>query len=217
MRPALLAALAAAALCLISGNAGATTVLYDNGPINGTLGAIQIEAPVAVADSFTLAANSTVTEMKFGSWSDSGFSPLSSVDWSVWTGNPFGGGTELFDGSAPVTSRFLFSSLVGGYNFDIYSEEINLGSLNLNSGNYYVELTNAIASYRSFWDEISGPSTAYLYENLGFTQLTYQIPSESFQMLSAVPEAATWAMMLLGLGGLGAAMRSRRKKITVAA
>jgi hypothetical protein len=28
--------------------------------------------------------------------------------------------------------------------------------------------------------------------------------------LSAVPEPATWALMLMGMGGLGAALRSRR-------
>ena len=34
---------------------------------------------------------------------------------------------------------------------------------------------------------------------------------------SAVPEPATWAMMLVGFGGLGAAMRSRRRMATAAA
>ena len=34
---------------------------------------------------------------------------------------------------------------------------------------------------------------------------------------SAVPEPATWAMMLVGLGGLGVAMRSRRKQTAAAA
>jgi hypothetical protein len=29
-------------------------------------------------------------------------------------------------------------------------------------------------------------------------------------VLGAVPEPATWAMMLVGFGGIGAAMRSRR-------
>jgi hypothetical protein len=33
---------------------------------------------------------------------------------------------------------------------------------------------------------------------------------------NAVPEPATWAMMLVGFGGLGAAMRSRRKQIVTA-
>ena len=35
--------------------------------------------------------------------------------------------------------------------------------------------------------------------------------------LTAVPEPATWAMMLVGFGGLGVAMRSRRKMATATA
>jgi hypothetical protein len=35
--------------------------------------------------------------------------------------------------------------------------------------------------------------------------------------VTAVPEPATWAMMLVGFGGLGAAMRSRRKLVAATA
>jgi len=34
--------------------------------------------------------------------------------------------------------------------------------------------------------------------------------------ISAVPEPATWAMMLVGFGGMGVAMRSRRKQAVAA-
>jgi hypothetical protein len=39
----------------------------------------------------------------------------------------------------------------------------------------------------------------------------------SFSAIAAVPEPATWAMMLVGFGGLGAAMRARRKTLAAAA
>jgi len=35
--------------------------------------------------------------------------------------------------------------------------------------------------------------------------------------LSAIPEPATWAFMMIGFGAVGASMRSRRKSLTVAA
>jgi hypothetical protein len=40
--------------------------------------------------------------------------------------------------------------------------------------------------------------------------------SVSFQAVGGVPEPATWAVMLVGFGGLGAAMRSRRRRAALA-
>lgn len=40
--------------------------------------------------------------------------------------------------------------------------------------------------------------------------------SISFTTPAAVPEAATWAMMLVGFGGIGGALRSNRRKVTFA-
>lgn len=36
-------------------------------------------------------------------------------------------------------------------------------------------------------------------------------------LATAVPEAATWSMMMLGVGGLGASLRARRSRVTVKA
>lgn len=38
----------------------------------------------------------------------------------------------------------------------------------------------------------------------------------TFEPTAAVPEAATWAIMLFGMGGIGASMRYRRRKTAVA-
>jgi choice-of-anchor C domain-containing protein len=77
--------------------------------------------------------------------------------------------------------------------------------------------------------------------NMGWTQLTYDFTADSTSTtltfsnsnqtgfktpygaaldnisISAVPEPATWAVMLIGFGGLGAAMRSRRSRRAVVA
>ena len=58
----------------------------------------------------------------------------------------------------------------------------------------------------SFEDLLNGPFT---YNDLSF--------SFSGTTAGAVPEPETWAMMILGLGGVGAAMRVRRRRVAFAA
>lgn len=50
-------------------------------------------------------------------------------------------------------------------------------------------------------------------EGLTFTSTNYAFETDDFSFvgISAVPETSTWAMMILGMGGIGHAMRSRRK------
>ena len=48
-------------------------------------------------------------------------------------------------------------------------------------------------------DLVSGTIQTVVYDNLSLT-------------LSTVPESASWAMMLLGFGALGAAARSKRQR-----
>jgi hypothetical protein len=51
------------------------------------------------------------------------------------------------------------------------------------------------------------------------TSLTLSSSSNSFEIASisaAVPEPATWAMMMMGLGAVGAALRNRRKPMAAA-
>lgn len=53
----------------------------------------------------------------------------------------------------------------------------------------------------------NGPASAYIYDNAkgpGFTNYAFRV--------TGVPEPATWAMLLLGLAGLGAALRTARRR-----
>ena len=65
---------------------------------------------------------------------------------------------------------------------------------------------------------ICGPAPANSIAS-GYTSANF--PSSLFvatiSSVTAVPEPATWAMMLVGFGGLGAALRSRRKGVAATA
>ncbi len=55
-----------------------------------------------------------------------------------------------------------------------------------------------------------------IYSVYDKTQLVFTVPTTAGNAQAAVPEPASWSLMLVGFGGLGAAMRRRKHKVAVA-
>jgi hypothetical protein len=198
----------AGALC-ISAQPAAASVLYSNGPVNGELQGWNISQSFATADSFTLAKASTLTGVKLWVWTLPG-DVASSLYWGISSAP----NTYPADGQATVTSTFQFKN-AGGW--DISQLEFALPSVQLGAGTHYLalQLTSATNNDPVYWDQNNGPSSAY-FNTIGdvsqYQGAPYPGGSEAFQVQGVnVPEPAAWAMMLVGFGALGAALRARRK------
>jgi hypothetical protein len=205
----------AAAAALLAGSAGASTI-YDNGPINGTIVGFTINFGYEVADSFTVSSNTSAWDMSFGTWNIPGDS-LQSVDWAIYDGNPFTGSpTLLGSGTATAGNNFVSTT---GFGYNLYNNTISLGGVALASGTYWIQLSGAVTNTGDpiYWDDNNGASSAWQGGSGGIGDLTdfdgvIGTNSEAFSI--GTPEPATWALMLAGFAGLGAALRSRRKLAT---
>jgi len=158
------------------------TEVYDNGPINGTTDAWNINFGFVVSDSFTVPTNgATVTGLTFGAWTFAG-DVAQTVEISI-TSSEFGG-TTYFDNVVNVTQ----SNCSGNqYGYNVCTEtSANFNGVALNAGTYWVNLQNAVVNDGDplFWDENSGagcgsngcPSQASQTS-------TGTIPSEAFTIL----------------------------------
>ena len=130
-------------------------VLYDNGPINGTVDAWTINFGYIVSDTFTLLNNSTVGGFNFGDWEFPG-DTLTSVDWSITSRE--NGGTLLASGTASGQNLIDQFISLNQYGYDI--DEIHVSGLNvpLNAATYWLNLQNALVPSGDpvYWDENSG-------------------------------------------------------------
>jgi hypothetical protein len=187
-----------AAVCLLTLSASAT-ILYDNGP-DDNVNAFNI-SQFAVADSFDLTGSPIVSGVVFTNWLFPGDSPVG-VDWAIQA-TPFG--TNLFSGTAAISSSFLGTNSLGA---DVYLDTISLPNVSLASGTWYLQLTNETTtiSDTGFWAESDGPSLAFQSGN-------GQIPSESFQILGTngvtTPEPGTLVMLGSGILGIGSILRRK--------
>jgi hypothetical protein len=131
-------------------------VLYDDGPINGTIDAWTINFGYVVGDTFILLNNSTVTGFNFGVWEYPG-DVLTSVDWSVTmyfdSGTVYGSGTAS---GSNLSEQFIS---LNQYGLDVYKVTVTGLNLSLNSGTtYWLNLQNAkvLSGDPVYWDENDG-------------------------------------------------------------
>lgn len=116
-------------------------------------------------------------------------------------------GTAQFN----VTDAFLdgdqFQIFINSVNQGLTSTPVNDGT---NTSNYDTAFASPKFSHASY---LLGPGT---YSVSGITHLSpYGGGGAAAELVAAVPEPATWAMMLVGFGVIGGASRYRRRKAAV--
>jgi hypothetical protein len=194
------AAIAAMALSMPA----AAAVLYSNGPCDCETNALEIDAGFSVANSFSLAAESSIDQINFTSWTSLG-TTIASIDWAILTASPADGGVVVLSGTAPVAFTFGF---LNSKNFGVYQEYFKpTGARRVAAGDYWLQLGNATLSFggNAYWDQNNGSSMAY-------SSASGVVGSEAFDIIGGAPtpEPATWWFMLVGFGTAGAALRSRQ-------
>ncbi|HTV65964.1 MAG TPA: PEP-CTERM sorting domain-containing protein [Bryocella sp.] len=182
---------------------------YSNGPINGTTDAWTINFGFVVSESFTSnGGGSPIEGLAFGAWLFPG-DVLETAQVTI-TSSAFGtGGITYF-------SQFVNFSQSGcsanQYGFNVCTETADFSGPTLNSGTYWLSLSNAVVNTGDpvYWDENSGPSRAF-EDSLGTLPLNATavgtIPSEAFTILGETTFASSTtpepdSLILLCSGGM---------------
>ncbi len=166
--------------------------------------------PFTLGYAFTL--SNAVTVNALGFWAGGTLTSHRVAIWDI-------GGTMLTSGTVSAADP-----LVANYRYDSVAPlSLAAGSYVIGgeffNGNFPVSLTglNNAASYGWTEDRYAGAgftmptsTSAGGYGQQGIAMVNFSIAQDA-----AVPEPATWAMMLIGFGGIGAAMR-RRKRVAFA-
>jgi len=204
-------------LCLMLAAVPASAqVLYDNGPISGTINGWTINFGFIVSDTFTLSANSAVGGFQFGEWEFPG-DVLSSVDWSITSME--NGGTVLGSGTASgknLTDQFISSNV---YGFDVDKITVTGLSVGLSGGTYWLNLQNAMVPNGDpvFWDQNYGKGCGGSdgkganCPSMASESAIGTIYSEAFTITGggSTPEATSIVLFSSGILGLAGMLRRK--------
>ncbi len=200
---------------------GDTAVLYDNGPSTYQAAAYSIAGGNYAEDSFTIGASAIVTSVDFAAWNYPTSSTTTTVDWAIFSGlrTPYSAeGPLIASGTSLVMSSYILTNTSG---YAVNTDTFAIAPTSLASGTYSLYIGNAFDTYGGGnigWDVNGGPSTALVHTNFGPFE-AYQA-SNTFQILGsaagAIPEPASWALMLFGFGGVGAALRRSPRREVIA-
>ncbi|MEG3123520.1 PEPxxWA-CTERM sorting domain-containing protein [Sphingomonas sp. GB1N7] len=193
-------------------------------------------ASATLADNFTISGASwNISSLDFyGYQTNAGGFTFTNVTWSIVSGTNVNTGTVLASGTTAVTNAGLVgyrasSTTPTDQTRAIYRINADITDITLGAGNYFVTwaLAGTAASGPFVPPVVGSQGTGNALQSLSGAAYTTLTDAGSGQTLdvpftingtvaaSAVPEPATWAMMIGGFGMVGGAMRSRRRKTTI--
>jgi hypothetical protein len=213
MRKYLLAAgIAASALVAAAPASANVDFIFTPGPSHSPSGSDftvvdDFNTPATALNGWTTGGAGAVVQS--GS-NTNGAQPSNSVPGDTPYLSVLGGGTATYTFSAPVNGFEFDWGSVDGYNtLTIFT--------NLNPGGYtrtgaFVPPANGDQSGNA----TNGLFTAFASPGELITGFKMESGTNSFEIdnvaVRAVPEPGAWALMILGFGGVGAAMRRRRRE-----
>ena len=222
MKRSILAAAAVLAVSLPAAGARAAT-LWDNGGPQSDAGYCSASGQSCTStgwtlyDDFQLTQAATITGLTYASnffiW-DSTPASYESTNWSIWSADP-----RTNFAAGPLASGTSVGANVTGASGFTTTTLSNL-KVALASGTYWLGLQN-----NTFGSSISTYVTSATprlgQASLGADGGTYFIPEltdaaftlQGHTGVSAVPEPATWAMLITGFGLAGSVLRSRRRQV----
>lgn len=194
--------LAAASALVFASSAQAATVVDTGTPVGRTQ--YTLSASQSLAGLFAVTAPTKITS-------------LEAFIRNFTTNSENVTATLFSDGSVPSAANALFSTT-----FSVAGESEGwFGASGLNwdvgAGNFWLGF--ATGPSMSMRNGAPSPLSGYAFTSIG-NWLTFNALGTGIRVegtAGAVPEPATWAMMLMGFGFVGGAMRSakRRQKLTV--
>jgi hypothetical protein len=192
-------------------------IIYENGALNGTYGAVSISPPQSVTNSFTISTPARVTGVTLGLWTAPGTQPAS-LSFAFGT-SPFS--SDIASGTAALSNVFAFYN--GG--FDVYLSSFAVNQA-FSAGEYWLTLGDGRNNFGGeiFWDINLSPSSQAQFRN---NEESGPIDSEYFVLTGdnltdpdpepnpqPVPEPASLALLTVGMIGFAA---SRRRRANTAA
>lgn len=197
--------------------------------VQNTLGAGS-NASATLADNFTVGATGwNISSLDFyGYQTGAGGFTFTNVTWSIISGANVNTGTVVASGTTAVTNGGLVgyrvtSTTLTDQSRAIYRINADITDLALASGNYFLTwaLAGSAASGPFVPPVLGSYGTGNALQSLSgaaYAPLTDGLSGESYDVpftingtlaASGVPEPATWAMLMLGFGAMGAALRRR--------
>ncbi len=213
---------AGAAALFVAGQAAAATTLYNEAWNPANAGGYSDQVDFRWASPFSLSSNSTVDTV---TWYGSSFTggDLTGVGFDIdfyandasGPGSPVPGANVAHFSGTPT---FTDTGSLNRYQYEVYVFSLDVTPLALSASTpYWVSVASHgnAADTQFIWEKSSVPTVALSVN--GGTTWSPNGEGTAFSLIGSVnptggsaPEPAAWALMIVGFGGAGAALRRRR-------